>query len=67
MSYLRLPNDAYDKLLEKEPKLIQMDITDLSPISAKAAGHLQVFLATSLLFASSMTWTTLMGAAFNLV
>ncbi|HEY6405332.1 MAG TPA: hypothetical protein VIX38_04575 [Nitrososphaeraceae archaeon] len=28
MGYLRLPNDAYDKLLEKEPKLIQMDICD---------------------------------------
>jgi integrase len=28
MSYLRLPNGAYDKLVEKEPKLIQMDICD---------------------------------------
>ncbi|HEY6405411.1 MAG TPA: hypothetical protein VIX38_04985, partial [Nitrososphaeraceae archaeon] len=28
MSYLRLPDDAHDRLLEKEPKLIQMDICD---------------------------------------
>jgi site-specific recombinase XerD len=28
MSYLRLPNDAYNRLLEKEPKLIQMDTCD---------------------------------------
>ena len=28
MTYLRLPDAAYDKLLEKEPKLIQMDICD---------------------------------------
>jgi integrase len=28
MSYLRLPDDAYDSLLDKEPKLIQMDICD---------------------------------------
>jgi integrase len=28
MDYLRLPHDQYDKLLEKDPKLIQMDICD---------------------------------------
>ena len=55
MSYLHLPNDAYDRLVEKEPKLIQMDICDfITPFSAKAAGHLPLSLATSLLFAGSM-------------
>jgi integrase len=28
MNYLRLPNGSYDKLLQKNPKLIQMDICD---------------------------------------
>ena len=28
MDYLHLPHDAYDKLLEKDPKHIQMDICD---------------------------------------
>jgi hypothetical protein len=28
MDYLRIPRDNYDKLLDKDPKLIQMDITD---------------------------------------
>jgi hypothetical protein len=28
MEYLRIPRDNYDKLLDKDPKLIQMDITD---------------------------------------
>ncbi|MGB7557286.1 MAG: site-specific integrase [Nitrososphaeraceae archaeon] len=28
MDYLRLPSNAYDKLLEKDPKTIQMDICD---------------------------------------
>jgi site-specific recombinase XerD len=28
MSYLKLPSGTYDKLLDKDPKLIQMDICD---------------------------------------
>ena len=28
MDYLRLPHDQYDKLLKRDPKLIQMDICD---------------------------------------
>jgi hypothetical protein len=28
MDYLRIPRDNYSKLLEKDPKLIQMDIRD---------------------------------------
>ena len=28
MSYLQIPLDAYDRLLEKDPKIIQMDICD---------------------------------------
>jgi site-specific recombinase XerD len=28
MDYLHIPNDANDKLLEKDPKLIQMDVCD---------------------------------------
>lgn len=28
MDYLRLAHDRYDKLLEKDPKLIQMDICE---------------------------------------
>lgn len=30
MTYLRLAPDAYDKLLDKEPKIIQMDFCLLS-------------------------------------
>jgi hypothetical protein len=30
MDYLRIPRDNYSKLLEKDPKLIQMDIRDLN-------------------------------------
>jgi integrase len=28
MSYLRLPSESFDKLLDKDPKIIQMDICD---------------------------------------
>jgi hypothetical protein len=28
MSYLRLPSEAFDRLLDKDPKIIQMDICD---------------------------------------
>jgi len=28
MGYLRMPPDGYDKLLEKDPKLIQQDLRD---------------------------------------
>jgi hypothetical protein len=28
MRYLNLPSESYDKLIEKDPKLIQMDICD---------------------------------------
>jgi site-specific recombinase XerD len=28
MDYLRIPRENYDKLLDKDPKLIQMDIID---------------------------------------
>jgi hypothetical protein len=28
MDYLRIPRDNYDRLLDKDPKLIQMDIKD---------------------------------------
>lgn len=35
MEYLTIPLDAYDKLLEKDPKLIQMDICDFTTFRRK--------------------------------
>jgi hypothetical protein len=40
MSYLHLQPDAYDKLLEKDPKLIQMDVCDfVSYLRKKGAAY----------------------------
>jgi integrase len=47
MDYLHLPYDAYDKLLEKEPKLIQMDICDFTTHLRKA-GHSLASVSTCL-------------------
>jgi site-specific recombinase XerD len=47
MDYLHLPYDAYDKLLEKEPKLIQMDICDFITHLRKA-GHSPASVSTYL-------------------
>lgn len=47
MDYLHLPYDAYDKLLETEPKLIQMDICDFITHLRKS-GHSPASVSTYL-------------------
>ena len=44
MSYLKLPPGAYDKLLDKDPKLIQMDICDF--ITQRKRGKSSATVAT---------------------
>ena len=49
MDYLHLPHDAYDKLLEKDPKHIQMDICDFVTYLRKrgnASASVSVYVAT---------------------
>ena len=48
MDYLHLPHDAYDKLLEKDPKHIQMDICDFVTYLRKrgnASASVSVYVA----------------------
>jgi site-specific recombinase XerD len=49
MSYLRLPPQAYDRLLDKDPKIIQMDICDyvihLKKSGIVASRTIQAYLA----------------------
>jgi hypothetical protein len=47
MSYLRVPHDAFDKLLEKDPATILMDITDYIRFLRKdrSSGTVSTYLA----------------------
>ena len=48
MDYLHLPHDSYDKLLEKDPKHIQMDICDFVTFLRKrgnASAFVSVYVA----------------------
>jgi hypothetical protein len=46
MSYLRLPSEAFDILLDKDPKIIQMDICDYV-IHLKKSGIIVIHLKKS--------------------
>jgi hypothetical protein len=52
MSYLHLQPDAYDKLLEKDPKLIQMDVCDFVSYLRKKGAAYATFQCMLLLLTS---------------
>jgi hypothetical protein len=52
MNYLRLSYDQYDRLLEKGPKLIQMDLCDFVFLRKKGTAYAPVSVYIALLLTS---------------